>query len=279
MISGDRILRCDFRRGKSEKIMDLPRAIGLSWIYRASSLSEEKKRPRWEPRPMLLAIRTLEHLVIANTDGKELERYTIPESLRADSVTFYLLDNRTVLAQAYQRREGGQVAELTWFDLGGRTLRRESVVANEASILGRPAAENWLVMTFLPSPVAMLGAAVMDVHQHGALEAGGNWGPALGRAVSDRWPPLAAVSLLSAALAWLCYCRQRRYALPGTAVWVAFVFLAGVPGLLGYLFHRRWPVLEPCPACAKTAPRDREACAHCRSEFPRPAPRGIEVFA
>jgi predicted amidophosphoribosyltransferase len=60
---------------------------------------------------------------------------------------------------------------------------------------------------------------------------------------------------------------------------VTFVFILGVPGLLAYRFHRRWPVLEACPACKQDVPHDREACSHCGSEFPRPEPKGTEVFA
>jgi hypothetical protein len=48
---------------------------------------------------------------------------------------------------------------------------------------------------------------------------------------------------------------------------------------LGYLFCRRWPPQEPCPACSHEAPRDRESCAACGADFPEPAPEGIEVFA
>jgi predicted amidophosphoribosyltransferase len=60
---------------------------------------------------------------------------------------------------------------------------------------------------------------------------------------------------------------------------VIFVLLGGIPALLGYLWHRRWPVLEPCPACGQVVPRDREQCARCGVEFPVPKRHGIEVFA
>jgi predicted amidophosphoribosyltransferase len=57
------------------------------------------------------------------------------------------------------------------------------------------------------------------------------------------------------------------------------VLVFGLPGYLGYRLHRRWPVRSPCPACGQNVPRDRDACAGCRAEFPPPAPKGIEVFA
>jgi hypothetical protein len=49
--------------------------------------------------------------------------------------------------------------------------------------------------------------------------------------------------------------------------------------LVGYLFHRRWPVMDACPACGRPVPRDRDSCAACGAEFPPPALKGIEVFA
>ena len=46
-----------------------------------------------------------------------------------------------------------------------------------------------------------------------------------------------------------------------------------MPGWIGYRFGRRWPVIEPCPACGRPVPRDREVCAACHREFPLPVSR------
>jgi hypothetical protein len=97
--------------------------------------------------------------------------------------------------------------------------------------------------------------------------------------LGQAWLPLLAVFVVGGVAAWLCYRRQRRFALPWTAIWVAFAFLGGVPGLIGYLVHRRWPPLDTCQACGELVPRDRGHCAHCGTEFSPPAPKGIEVFA
>jgi hypothetical protein len=96
----------------------------------------------------------------------------------------------------------------------------------------------------------------------------------------DRWP-LAVIALVALALAAACYRRQTRYqASPiERIVWPLFVFLLGVPGWIGYRYCRRWPELEPCPACHQPAPRAGEVCAACRHEFPLPAPQGAEIFA
>src|SRR4030067_683646 len=71
------------------------------------------------------------------------------------------------------------------------------------------------------------------------------------------WPGLLISLVLSAGALWVCVRRQRQYALPWTPIWAVFVFVFGIPGLLGYLFHRAWPVREECPACGEPSPHDR----------------------
>jgi len=278
MISGSKILRFDLREGASKTILDLPGAFALGATMPASSREQAKDRPAWQPRPIYLTIRTADTLVIADPDGRELDRYVIPESLRGESARFYLLPDHTMLATSLQRHEGDSQTELVWFDRSGAVSRRDAVVTMRASILGKPAAEKWVQAAIVPSPIALATLRVVLALSSGAA---GREGPAsvLTSDLSQAWPALLVVCLVSAGLSLVCYARQRRYAQPGTAMWMAFVFVTGVPGLLGYWFHRRWPVLEPCPACGRVVPRDRQSCADCRADFPRPAEKGIEVFA
>ena len=106
----------------------------------------------------------------------------------------------------------------------------------------------------------------------------GSVGQAVARALAETWPPLVFVGVLAAGLAWLTVRRQREYAQGRTVAWAIFVFLFGLPGLVGYLVHRRWPFRAACPACHRLVPRDRSSCAACRAEFPTPQPKGIEVL-
>lgn len=76
-----------------------------------------------------------------------------------------------------------------------------------------------------------------------------------------------------------CGRRLNRFGMPYPRTWTVFVFHLGLPGLCGLLFHRRWPVREPCPSCGQLSPRDRDACFDCREPFPVPSPKGVEVFA
>ena len=93
------------------------------------------------------------------------------------------------------------------------------------------------------------------------------------------WPALVAVCALSMVLSIYCFRRHKRVSEYGSFSWALFVFLFGVPGFIGYLLHKRWPVTEKCQHCHKVTPRDRDACLDCGTEFPLPAMKGIEVFA
>ena len=66
------------------------------------------------------------------------------------------------------------------------------------------------------------------------------------------------VFLAAAVLSLLCYRRQQKYSKDDSAAWVLFVLLFGLPGFIGYLLHRRWPVMERCQHCGAQTPRDRD---------------------
>jgi ABC-type amino acid transport system permease subunit len=90
---------------------------------------------------------------------------------------------------------------------------------------------------------------------------------------------LLFVCLFSLALAAWCHRRHLQYSQQTAAAWALFVMILGLPGLIGYLLHRRWPATEFCANCHKISPRDRDACLHCGTSFPPPAPKGIEICA
>ena len=169
---------------------------------------------------------------------------------------------------------------LVWINDKGEILRRKEVDLGSRLSLGSPRNMMRIMTAWVPAPLFVIPVAVFRLPQDFFLDddAEADQGRPLGQALSESWPTLLVVLLLAAGLAWLCYRRQRRYGLGWTGAWVVFVFLLGVPGMIGYLFHRRWPVLESCPACGRRVPRDREACCWCGAEFPLPEQLGTEVF-
>jgi hypothetical protein len=68
--------------------------------------------------------------------------------------------------------------------------------------------------------------------------------------------------------------------LPGRAAW-GWAFLALVfnfAGLIAYRLVVDWPVRVPCPQCGRKRPLQDDLCPHCQAEWPKPVPRGIEIF-
>lgn len=60
--------------------------------------------------------------------------------------------------------------------------------------------------------------------------------------------------------------------------WVGFVYICGLCGYVGFLGHRKWPVMEKCPGCGGSTPVTHPNCLHCGIRLPAPELRGIEIF-
>jgi hypothetical protein len=115
---------------------------------------------------------------------------------------------------------------------------------------------------------------------------GGGCGPCIGF-VLDRFfgkryfsqSNLAIISAIVVALllALVAVRRQRRL---GEVWWVwgLFVLVFGVPGFVGYIFCRPWPVWVRCPSCKKKVTRHQEACLACGHQFDKPEPLGTDIF-
>jgi hypothetical protein len=133
-------------------------------------------------------------------------------------------------------------------------------------LLPSPLLLSWF--EFFMQPIATIGT------QHAT-----NYLDALRYDMSTIVLSIAIISWLSFPLGVWCFFHQRRYAKHGAISWAIFVFAMGLPGLIGYLLYRRWPVTEKCQHCGHITPRDRDACLNCGAEFPLPPLKGIEIFA
>jgi hypothetical protein len=135
----------------------------------------------------------------------------------------------------------------------------------------------------MPAPLVLDGVLV-TLAPGTLLEQGRHWetyGTALRRILSEFWPAMVIAQLLAAGLAVLCYHRQVRYMANGgeRLTWPLFVLALGLPGWIAYRFGESWPVLETCPECGASVPRNRGECAQCEADFSGPALKGTEVFA
>ena len=278
MISGAEVLEVDLRSGSVRTLMESADLISVGFL--GFSLTQPSLRLTsqtiGEMESLLklrekLAIRTSDRVVVFDAARKQSAVFLLPEEFRDRGINFYELEEGALLTSTREIPHRGPHVELAWIDPSGKVLRRAEVSLHE-NYRADDASEVWTAVLAVPVPVLV------------AWETTGFWFPpdyptALAYYFALYWPALLVVTLFSAALAWYCYRRHRRYYQPAGGVWFAFVLLLGLPGLVGYLFHRRWPVLEKCPACGQVVPRDREACAKCGAAFPPPEPKGWEVFA
>ena len=55
------------------------------------------------------------------------------------------------------------------------------------------------------------------------------------------WPAIVFAVFGGVLAAWLLDRHRRRRRLPRSWGWLVFALLLGVPGFVGYVWHRRWP--------------------------------------
>ncbi len=280
MISGTEFLEVDLRTGSVTTLMESPDLTAVGILETVSSSQAAGEDPRRPHRHQHLAARTTDRVLIFDAAGKQSSAYLLPEVLRERDITFYELDAGKALVIAGRLLpDHSSIQELFWIDTSGKVSRQaEATLAqyNRSS----DSTEAWTPALIVPAPLALgfLATVAMPLDNQ-SIGLAPNYSAALAHSLAVFWPVLLAVTLLAAALAGYCLRRHRRYAQPAGGAWFVFVLLLGLPGLVAYLFHRRWPVLEKCPACGQAVPRDREVCARCGAAFPPPEPKGCEVFA
>jgi hypothetical protein len=277
MISGDQLLEVNLRTGSIRTIIKMPDLMSVR-ILTSANKDEPPDRNRWRQH---IVMRTSERIIVVDSAGKQIDSYAIPKDIQPATLNFYEIENEKAIISCRRYYPDFKYWEqLTWIDPNGIILDRKQVELLERGSHPISKNDSWQAALVEPAPITMffMALAAGPASYFGALE-DANYADALAYSLNNVWQPFIVVCILATVLAWICYRRQRRMVVPWTWFWVGFVFLFGVPGFLAYLFHRRWPVLEKCHVCDQTVPQDREACAACGSEFPTPAPKGIEVFA
>jgi hypothetical protein len=276
--SAGRLIRVDLRQRKVEVLFDSPELISLAKLTRGTSHQPNDEADERE----YLALRTTQEVAVLDLQGNEEARYAIPTDLREQTFALYELDEEELLTETsdFIRSDGVRKHHFRWMNHAGESLREEQVEVN--GMIGRfdRRVESCIIATVIPSPiVSTLVTTLLKPAQYMGNRETNNYAEALSLSLSHTWPALLLTYLLGAAFSYATYRRQCRFGLPHTGWWTLFVFVLGLPGFMGYWLHRRWPPRLPCPTCGAHAPRDRETCFACETEFPAPLPRGTEVFA
>jgi hypothetical protein len=217
--------------------------------------------------PTELVVRTTNEVLLIDERSQIKRRYTIPTELVGVGFEWAEIAPGSAVAKAWSRRQG----DVFWFNSAGEVTRRESQSVNPLKVYWPGYLE--LSMS-VPAPLFVAMAAL-------TLEFAfyDDWTKPLTRWARTFSAPVAATLAISLLSAIACYWRQTRYAASRREriVWPLFVLAMGPLGWIGYRFGRTWPMLDKCPHCDRTIPRDGALCPCCHHEMPRPAPIGLEL--
>ena len=231
------------------------------------------------PPAQHVAARSADRLWIVNPRTGATRQFPLRADLQGHLLQVYELSDGVLLNTIDRPTPfAAGPARLVWLDGKGKVIREEPYPLKSEAFSHDV---DWpQFATTAPIPVVLgVGAFVAEPLDAIARGEATGYPDALKGSLNRLKWPIVFVTFLALAVAGWCYRRHRRYGQPGAAAWSLFVLLLGLPGLLAYLAHRRWPVCLPCAACGRSVPRDRDACLACHQPFPEPPPKGIEIFA
>lgn len=295
LVSSDRVLEIDLRERSVRTVIESDAILSIGVSQRLFPIPKEEESMRPVHRRLYLAIRLPDRVQVIDPRGDERRVYFLPDELQTRDLGFIERNDGTAILQSQPGPTHSPV-DLYWVSSWEGTVRSETIVLKGSFgipllSLGNvylyvpfgirdPRAISGLSSLLSPVPAAWIVAGTVGVPVAYVMSGEvPDYPSALAESLWDTWPGILISVVLSAWATWVCLKRQRRFAAGWTRTWAIFVFLFGIPGLLGYLFCRSWPPQEECPACQEQVPRDRECCSRCHADFPEPAPKGIEVVA
>jgi hypothetical protein len=284
VIDGDRLVEVDLRQ---RSVRDVFAAQGISSVAILSEVdAAEQIGAGQSDAPSMairLAFRTKDRIVVQDNSFNAFREFHLPASLASETVDVYAVAKDQILVQFTKRSAIEPPTErLLWVGSDGKVLREATVRLAQYANFNTSTNERtnaMLATGFIPIPVfwaTMLSFAPLGEFME-------NRQPTYAAAVANPfgmlWPAILVALVIGSVSAALVGRWQRKYYRPHTKVWCAFAFLLGLPGVLAYWLEMRREKLESCTECKAVVPRDRDACASCRSPFPAPPLVGTELFA
>lgn len=229
----------------------------------------------------LIAVRTLEAVLLIDSSGEERHRFAIPESLKGESFGLTITkDQGAVLDWAGPEDSLVPTRLLRLFHIGHAGDLSETSI-ELASVASRRPTQVYGGYVY-PSPLPLMG--MIRLGRAGELITQGlehDKLTATMRAIGEFRFALLTAAAISFVFVLFCIHRCASYgaSVGETMVWAVFVFAFGLPGWIGFRYGRNWPVLEKCRTCGKQTPGDRDQCAGCEEDLWAPVETGTEVFA
>jgi hypothetical protein len=229
----------------------------------------------------ILVIRTPEQLVLYDTTSDRQWTFKLPGEVSPDRhlSAYWITPDTMLLNCSAGYWSGGNVQELYWISPDGEIQKQERVKL-QGYVRPPESQMYWAFAAMMPEPLGwagMLYGVVPFFHLQNYKAT--TYAGALQQVFWVAWPMALIVVALSAAAAWYASRLHRHYYRTRGGIWIAFVFLFGIPGLIAYWLEHRRARLDTCSECGATVPRDRDACAACETPFAAPGLVGTEVFA
>ncbi len=275
LVTDGKLVEVDIRQRRVRTVLEEPGLLSAAIIQQAV-VKDAAGRSSLRQRG-LVAARSADRLWIIDPSANQMRQYALPGEWASGAPEVYVLGDEVLLTNGARFGRSSDM-HLAWLDRDGRVVRERDVALQRPDSAGT--AGEWEAVGMLPIP-ALLGLGAFVAYPLDQVWNGSAASYAEGLVASCRrfLGPIVFVTLAAIALAAWCFRRHRRYAQPGAWMWCVFVLLLGVPGLIGYLLHRRWPVCETCSACGRRVAGDRDTCQACGAAFAAPPPIGTEVFA
>lgn len=250
--TGGKFLRIDLAERRFAEALEVDDIISAGQVMSRRTNVPEGMASWSQMWRMSYVIRCPDRLFLIDpSDGKTVD-YKLPAEIGDEDFSFYALPDGDALVDIVHTnlKSTSDSHDLVWFNRDGEVTQRRAV-----AVKARKRVQSWQEASFVgvvavPAPVVvglfpfLMGALPKD--------------ESVRELIAEGLPALLSLLIFSAGLAFATNRWQRRYRLPRSYGWMAFVFLLGLPGFVGYLLHRRWPV---------------------RKLAPPPVPTGLEVFA
>jgi hypothetical protein len=283
MIDGNRIVEANLRERSVREVFAAPAITSIAVTEVSARQSQVEGRPDDVGIVNRLVVRAGKEMIVLDPATGAIRQFELPESLRDESFQFYVLPEEQILLHHSDYFAADRPSErLFWIGADGKVTREEKVRLEQniaRSNTTNRFIDSVLVNGFVPVPIfwtGMLGVApfseYMEHRQPTYMEA-------FAKFFREFWPALLVAVAIGFVSAWIVWHWQRKYFRPNTKIWCAFAFLLGLPGVAAYWLEMRRATLEACQECHTVVPRDRDACASCRSPFPAPPLVGTELFA
>lgn len=247
----DRLLKVDLNEQTVKDALGTDDVTNLGRVVRQTTSGGWLRTGR---EALLYAARSPDRVTVLDTSDQSYHEFRIPAELRHDDFVFYPLHDNTAIFDVSrgELRPNRDARELTWATLEGSVLRTKAVELEFARNW-----EKWASQEFLQAVIALPAPLVTSALPCILDSSGGS------ASLLDRYRvslPAIGLSILIAVVAILLAANlHRKYRVPSSLPWLAFVFLLGLPGYIGYRLHRRWPIREQAP--------------------PAPVLTGVEIFA